>query len=198
MSLSVVTAPTVTPIKLIGLDAAKNHVRAEHGDDDDLVISAAAAAWSYVERVTWRQLITATLKLHLDRFQILKCGTILIPRSPLQSISSIGYTDTDGNPQPLVANTDYQVDANAEPGRIRPAYGTSWPTARREYSSVEIEFVAGYGTTAAEIPDLALHAVRLLIGDFYENREPSAKKWETVDALLAPIRCDDRRLAEFV
>ena len=91
------------------------------------------------------------------------------------------------------APANYQVDLDADPPRLEPAYGLYWPDGRSVYGGVQVTFVAGY--TAPElVPQSILHAMRLLIGHWYENREAvnvgniTSALEHTVDALLAPHR----------
>jgi uncharacterized phiE125 gp8 family phage protein len=100
----------------------------------------------------------------------------------LQSVTSIIYVATDGTSTTL-ATTEYQVDATTEPGRVAPAYGKIWPVTRAQMSAVTVVFVAGYGAASA-VPDLIKTAMRLLVGCWYEQREPSKVEWDAIHRLL--------------
>ena len=63
------------------------------------------------------------------------------------------------------------VDTDSYPGRVTLAYGETWPSTRGIANSVTITMVAGYGSTAASVPAEAKQAIRLLVGDWMENRE---------------------------
>jgi uncharacterized phiE125 gp8 family phage protein len=93
---------------------------------------------------------------------------ILVPRPPLQSVSSIAYVDSTGSTQTMDASA-YIVDTRSEPGRITPAYGTCWPTARCQINAVTITYVAGW--TTATMPDTVKHLMRLWVGHFFEHRD---------------------------
>ncbi len=168
IALTRVLAPTSYPVTATQVKA---QCRIDGTDDDTWIDDAIAAGTRYVEEYTRRQLITATWEQYLDEFP---SGTgddarILIARPPLQSISSIEYTDTDGNSQ-TVSSSDYRVDAISQPGRVEPAYGKTWPTARDVSNAVKITFIAGYGAASA-VPEPIKHAILMLIGHWYENRE---------------------------
>jgi len=155
-ALRVISEPFAEPVSL---QEAKDHCRI-HGDDEDALISAyLAAARRWVEDATGRQIVTATLRMTLDRFPWGGCGcrspfcgsidryAIVVPRAALQSVSSITYVDDAGDEQTLDAE-DYRVDVEREPGRITPAYGTTWPATRRQTGAVTMELVAGHLTPA--------------------------------------------------
>ena len=82
---------------------------------------------------------------------------------PSTAITSIDYTDTDGNPQ-TVDSADYELDIRR--GLVRPTEGNSWPTAATSYEPVVVTYVAGY----ARLPDDLVMAVLLLTGRYYDNR----------------------------
>ncbi|MGO9641509.1 MAG: phage head-tail connector protein [Candidatus Acidiferrales bacterium] len=65
---------------------------------------------------------------------------------------------------------DFIVDADAEPPRIFPAYGTFWPLTLRVPNAVQIFFTAGYGNDAASAPANLKVAVMLAAGVSYEHR----------------------------
>jgi uncharacterized phiE125 gp8 family phage protein len=78
--------------------------------------------------------------------------------------------DTDGTTQTL-STSRYQVDAKRRPGRMRPAYGYSWPATRPStVNAVTVTFVAGYGP-AASVPESVRQAIRLAVSTWNLNRE---------------------------
>ena len=152
-----------------GLTEIKNHLRYPYDDqDDNIQLIYLPTARKRVEELTNRQLVTASMELSLDRFP---CGTdpILIPRAPLQSVESIVYVDSAGEEQTLDAER-YVVDANHEPGRVFPAYGTSWPSTRERTSggTVKVTFTAGYTNG---YPAELFQAMLLLVGHYFYHRE---------------------------
>lgn len=166
MMLKQVTAPSVEPITLT---EAKAHLRVDGTDEDAYITSLIAVARMACELEARRAFVTQTFDLFLDCWPD-ACG-IKIPRPPLQSVTSLSYTDYAGNVTTLVANTDYVVDANSEPGRVLPAYGKFWPTALLQPGgAIKVRFVAGFGLAVA-VPDLYKHAIKLTIGHLFENRE---------------------------
>jgi len=141
-ALEATVEPQVEPLSLT---EAKAHLRVEVSTDDDLITSLIKVARQYAEAVTGRQLSVATLRLTLDEFPSENDEQITLLRPPVHYISSISYVDTDGVTQ-TVDSSDYQLDRATEPARLRPAYGTSWPSARDQMAAVTIDYVAGYVT----------------------------------------------------
>ena len=84
---------------------------------------------------------------------------------------SITYYDTAGAPH-VVAMADYQVDVDSYKGRVCPVYGKSWPTTiLQPMNGVVVQFKAGYGLLATDVPERIRTAIKLLAGHLYEHRE---------------------------
>lgn len=189
-SLTLTTPATEYPLLL---EEAKASLRVTTDDENSYIQSLIAAATGYVEQATARQLVSATWTLKLDYFP----DVIYVPRPPLRSVSSIQYVDASGDTQTL-SSTDYRVDLYSLPGRIEPAYGRSWPTTRDVNAAVTVTYIAGYGG-ASSVPEEIKLAMRLLIGHWYEHREPVvvgnivSPIPMSVDALLSHHRFTDMR-----
>jgi len=179
------TPATSTPIDL---DAAKEHLNLDTTDDDAYVLSLIGAATKHIETITNRALISQTWSQYLDAFD----DEIELSRSPLSSVVAITYTDTDGATQ-TAATSLYDVDTVSTPGRVLLAYGKSWPDTRSVRNAVRIQYVAGYGD-AGDVPQPIKQAMKILIGHWYEHREPViagtivSSVPMSVDSLLMPYR----------
>lgn len=179
--LTLVTPPAEEPLSLAD---AKLHLREDGSEQDTLISSLIKSARIYCENFLNQSLVTQTWDLTLDEFP----REIVIPRGPLQSVTSIAYVDDSGVTQTL-ATTQYQVDVKQNPGRIVEAYEATWPTLRDQLNTVVIRYVAGYGLAAA-VPENIKAAMKLLLGHWYENREETisgpniAKVPTAADALL--------------
>ncbi len=158
------SAPATEPITTA---EAKTHLVIDHSDDDTYVAALVAAARAYVENYTGRQLVTATWTVDYECFP--SGDTIELPYPRLQSVTSVKYYDLAGTQQTFAASK--YVVADAAPGRIRLVSGESWPqTLPSRAQAVEVIFIAGYGAASA-VPDDIKHAIKLLVGHWYENRE---------------------------
>ncbi len=152
----------------LDLADAKLHLRVDHTDEDDYITSLIAAARQYLEEQTWRALTTQTWRLWLSRWP--SGRSILLPRPPLQSIVSVRYYDSDDT-EYTFGTSDYAAAVRMTPGAL-VLTGASWPRVitLRGAEGVVVEYVAGYGDADA-VPSLLKHAVRMLVGHWYENRE---------------------------
>jgi uncharacterized phiE125 gp8 family phage protein len=162
---NVVTEPGAEPIATAD---AKAHIRVDISDDDTYIGTLIKAARVAAEMITNRTLITTSLRLTYDRFP---CRIKLL-YGPIQSVTHIKYYDTAGVQQTLSAS-NYQVDTESDPGRIVVAQtAAAWPSLQSgKINAVEVEYVAGYGTAGANVPQDIIHAMMLMIGHWYENRE---------------------------
>lgn len=190
MGLKVLTQPSVEPVSL---DEAKLHLRVDSTAEDDLIAGLIQAAREYVESYTRKTMIYTTYRFTLDCFPGASTWTpfatsepIELPRQPVAQIAASGsysyamprirYYDTDSVQQTLTyAGEDFELDLGANPPSLRLFPYTYWPIA--EYyraNAVEIDFVAGYGSTSASVPASLIAAMKLLIGHWYENRQAVA------------------------
>jgi uncharacterized phiE125 gp8 family phage protein len=174
-------------IEPVTLTEAQDHLRQPIEEEIPYINALITAARQHCEAYTQRAFITQTWRYVLDGFP----GMISLPRPNLLAVSSIAYTDTNGDIQTIDA-ADYQVDTYSEPGRIIPAYGTYWPSTRAQMGTVVVTYTAGFGATAALVPKAIKQAMLILIGQWYENREATISgttianvpvAWE---ALLSP------------
>lgn len=168
------TAPAAEPVDLATI---KTHLRIGTTDaaEDNLVEDMITAARQMAESFTQRAFISQTWELLLDNFpgSGVARRALVLPYAPLSSVVSIKYIDTAGVEQTL-DGSKYVVDADTVPGRINLAYGESWPAVRDQPNAVTVEFIAGYGTTAADVPDLIRQAIKMIVGHMFENREDTA------------------------
>lgn len=164
--LSLVTAPTFEPLSL---DQVKLHLKVDTNDDDTLIRSLIIAAREYCENFLSRRLVTSTWDMMLDSFPGDQISQIEIPYPPLQSVTSITYLDSAGV-STILSTSLYGVDVARFKGRVYPAFSQIWPVTRFIQAAVTIRYVAGFGTAQA-VPESIKAAMKLVIGNWYENRE---------------------------
>lgn len=184
MGLKVITPPTAEPVTV---QDALAHCNIDHTDDNLLLARYITAARERLEKTTLRRaLMPQTLRLTLDRFS----SGILLPRPPAIEIDSITYIDTAGDEQTW---EDYHLDADREPARLEPAYGSTWPEVRCQSGAVKITYQAGYANAAA-VPQTTKLAILMLVAHWYEHRESVTDEGrlsetpQSVDFLLAGER----------
>ena len=205
--LTLITPPASEPVALTD---AKAWLRVDSDDtsQDTVIIYLITSARQRCERVTCLALITQTWQLTLDRFpstaalwdpsaaagDYARLGPISDPRAiklmrpPLQSVTSIQYTDLNSTVQTLPApgssNPQYQVDTYSFPGRILPAYSTFWPVALPVVNAVTVTYVAGYGSASA-VPGEITQALFTHLAYCYRNREEQDQEY--LDSLFEPF-----------
>lgn len=184
MPYQLLTPPAAEPVDV---DDVKLNSRIEGDDDDALIAELITSARMHVENYTVRSLINQTWKLVLDAFPgcsstgqmliqrpfSLPDNALLLEKTPVQSISSIGYTDMGSNPQTFDP-TQYKVDSSGDICRITPIFGQIWPITLPQIGSVNVTFVAGYGPDGTSVPSPILRAIKMLAGHFYNNREATS------------------------
>jgi len=160
--LTVSTPPATEPVSV---GEAKTHLRVETDAEDGYISTLIRVARTHAESYTRRALINQTLQLTLDSFP---CdGVIRIPRNPVSAISSVGYVDEQGDAQ-TVSSSLYRLDETSIVARLTPSYGETWPTTQLITKAVTVTFVAGYGSSDADVPEPIRHAILLMVGTYYD------------------------------
>ena len=189
MALVIQTQPTEEPIEI---NEAKQHLRIDGDEDDNLILNLITIARQNAETVTRRAMITQTWAYYLDEWP--DVDYIELPyAAPLQSITSLKYTDYAETVTEVTA-TDYETDTYREPGRLVLAYGESWPTATLHVTSpIEVIYICGYGTPD-DVPLPIRQGMLMDIADLFENRETIVtgivNHLSILDRLYAPYRIE--------
>lgn len=164
--LELVTAPAALPITLAEVKA---QLRIEHDDDDVYInrlidlgvvtVDANGVLGQPMISQTWAMWMSAT-PLH----------EVAMPLGPVQSVTAVKYFDVNGSIQTDTLS-NYDIFGRPMSKTIKPKSGFNWPVAQQRSDAIKIEFVAGYGDAASDIPDTIRHAMLMLIAYWYENRE---------------------------
>lgn len=159
MKIKVITPPALEPMTRA---EAKQHMGISSTHNDQLIDSAITQAREYCEAYQHKKFITQTLDLYLDAFpsasfiEFLSC-------SPVQSITSIKYTDYAGV-EYTMPTADYSLDNVSFINKIDLNYNKSWPSVNlKPTNGVVIRFVAGYTATK--------------VGDVTQTNLPQAIRW---------------------
>lgn len=165
-SLRVLTYPTVEPVTVA---EALVHLRLE--EDDSYVAALLAAAREWAEHFTGLALAATGYEYRLDAF----ADSMVLPVSPVQSVSEILYLDADEAELVLDPGV-YEVDVDPWLATVRLATGQSWPTIAAKTGAVRLRFVSGYSAPGESpqiypVPASVKHAILLLVGHWYEHRE---------------------------
>lgn len=164
--LKVITPPAIEPVTW---QEVALQLRYDDPDQDiqdqieDLITSAREWCESYQNRAY----ITQTLELALDGWPA--CGAVELPRPPLQSVSSVTYTDNNGADTVWDAS-NYSFDDYAFVGKLVKKRYASWPAASlAEVNGVKIQFVTGYGLTADKVPQRIRQAITTLATHWFDH-----------------------------
>jgi uncharacterized phiE125 gp8 family phage protein len=163
MVLKLVTGPAVEPLTT---DEAKLHLKVTGSTEDAYIDSLVKAARTNVERYLGRALITQTWRAYSDYWQ--DCLNLAL--APVISVTSVKYYDETESLTTLDSSL-YYADIISEPGKIVRKYDSVYPELEEERpNAVVVEFVAGYGSASTDIPSDIIHAIRLLVADYYDNK----------------------------
>lgn len=143
--------------------------------DNTWIADAITAARKIVEaRIPGgRALVNQTWDMVLSRFPP-SAERLEFPRPPLVSGSTnivVTYYDA-GNSSTVLASTNYVIHGPYDqPGYITPRPTDTWPSTYRREDAVNVRFVAGYGSAGTNVPMPLRHAIKMLVGHWYEHRE---------------------------
>lgn len=162
-------AVTVTDAEL------KTFAKIDGTGDDALVTLLNLTATNYIQDVLNRTFVTREYTLYLDCFPTdldVNIGKpfIEVQTTPLITVDSITYVDTDGDTQTL-ASTEYTADIFSDgPTRILEAFDKTWPATRLVPNAVIVTMTCGYAL-AADVPEEYKQLLKLYFTHLYENRE---------------------------
>ena len=156
------TAPSAEPVTLAEV---KTQVAELSSDHDAMLTTLIIVARRSVEEYCGISIINQTWDYWQDHFP----DEIELPRPPLSSVTSVTYTDVDGDSQTLGTGV-YTVDSDSIPGRIYEAFDQSFPSVRSIPKAIKVRFVGGYAATASGVPNDLKHAVLMLVDHLFVNR----------------------------
>jgi len=185
MASTLLTAPSVEPISLT---EAKAHLRIDHTAEDDTITEMIVAARQALEDSSGLALITQSWRVALDAWPGL---FVELPKRPAQSVTEVRVTNLNGV-ETIIESAAYDLKSAGGLARLVKTPAAVWPTPGRLAGGIEIDYVAGYGDAAANVPRALRQALLMVIAHVYENRElmgdAGAPLPAGVDALIAPYR----------
>ena len=178
------SSPSVLPVTL---QQAKAWLKVDDSNSDAEIAGLIQAAILRAEAFCNRPFVNREYTEYFDCFP-----SVIEPKAVrFQSLTSIGYVDTDGNSQTF---TDTQVDSGSlyQRARIKPAYNFSWPSTRSVLSAVTVIYQAGYGDDWNDVPENVRIGILYLVSHYFFNRgivgENLSEIPETCKALLGDER----------
>ena len=150
------------------LQEAKEHLRVLSDDLDEYVEALIEAAVDYCETTTGRSLrVSHTLT---QKYCQWPCKRFEFDRHPVTSVTSITYYDADDATQ-TVSASDYRLQKSTEAASyVELDADFVRPTLSVRDDAITVTYTAGYAALA-DVPARAKHAMKLLIGHWYEHGE---------------------------
>lgn len=180
-----VTDYTVLPVTLAEV---KNALKLSVSDtaDDALLFGLIRTATDACQEYTGLSLLTQTWRRYLDCFPVkpmewwdgVRQGALIteyrssieLNKSPIQSVTHL-KTYTDADVASTFAPSNYYVDTASKPARLVLRNTAIWPTdILRVANGIEIEFIAGYGSSQNAVPHGLRQGILQHIAAMYENR----------------------------
>ena len=161
------TAPATSPGSL---ERVKASLGLTNGVDHDTgVQEAILAASRAVSSDLGRALVTTTFTLYLDKFP---SREIQLPWPPLVAVDSIKYWGQTTETLDTFSSGSYTVSTGGDPGRVQLNDDANWPSLMDRFAAIEIQFQAGFGSDADDVPDSIRTAVSMTAAYFWEQPLP--------------------------
>jgi Phage gp6-like head-tail connector protein len=167
MALLTLISPAQEPVSLAQM---KVYLRLDAGDtsDDVLISSLISAAREWCEAFCERAFIFQVKRLLMDFFPgyvdfkmagqrvsspfVSGSNAVLVgiryavalPWPLVREVVDFIYQDQNGDPQTMIAGTDFVQDLDSQPARLTPLFGEMWPVARVVANAVQIDYLTGY------------------------------------------------------
>ena len=169
-SLQLIDSPATTPISLA---EAKQQMRIESSDDDAYITRLIAAAIAYTDArgALGRAMITQKWAQSFYEHE----SRVYLKIVPANSLTAVKYYDTS-NVLQTATTADYMLVADDDWAYVEPVSGKTWPSTYNRTNAIRLEFEAGYGAAASDVPQQVRHALLLLVAHWYENREETSDK----------------------
>lgn len=162
---------TGAPASLITLAEAKDHLEIDHTDKDAFITALVAAASQMIDG--YDGMIGKTVGEQTIAYSISDTPPdhIDLPVFPVKSLQSVSYFDTGGNPQTINVN-NFRLVGNEDYAWLETVDGFTWPTVFDRHDAITFSLLCGF----AEVPEAIKHAVKLMVGHWFENREAASEK----------------------
>lgn len=171
-SLVIATHPAVEPVTV---QEAKSHLRIDGAADDTMLAHYITAARTFLERRLSRSFIDTKWTLRRDTFPAYAQELPRPPFSPTTGKQAVEIVyvkdDSDGTVVSMTEEDHFTVDRFSTPPMVFPAGDELWPTTAAVENAVAISWWSGYGATGAAVPPPLRHAVLMLAGAWFMQRE---------------------------
>ena len=155
------------------LSDLKAQLRLDTDDEDSYLTGLLLTASAYASGYLAQSLITTEIRRQYDmassgpQLQPVRLGrnVIYLPLGPVASVDSVEVLDRDGDATEIEAS-EYTLDTDSQPARI---YLHEHHTGR-EIAFLRIDYTAGYGASAEDVPRLIQHGILMHAAYLYEHR----------------------------
>lgn len=172
-----------TSVPPLSLDAAKRHLNiVDFEDDDALIGDLIVDAVDHIERMTGLVLSRRPI---VETFDALSTRGLKLRSWPIVSIDAVTYLDGDGVERVLDAAL-LRFSAR-RPVTILPVSAGAWPFARAERGAVAVTATAGFDGPE-DVPGTVMRALRVILAEWYLNREAGALSPEAERSLKWLLR----------
>lgn len=162
----------------VTVEELRTHLRMDTKEHDEHLRELITASRQWIEDVAlWRLLLKQVVVEKFDNF-----AEEMELRWPTASVTSVAYTDTDGDSQ-TVADTVYELATVHGVNYIRLKHDQTWPTDVRSHEDVvTVTYSAGYGSGSSDVPTAIRRAILLHAGGLFRPVDAAP---DTVNALLS-------------
>jgi uncharacterized phiE125 gp8 family phage protein len=159
-------APTA---RVISLEEAKAHLRIDVDEEDDLIEGLILAAEA--RRDGWAGLLGRCMINQTWRASYANWASPIM-ELPFPDVSSVAitYFDDKDQEQP-VSSVHFGLIETPGGTAVEWRDGFPAPSVYTRSDAVRITFTCGFGSSPADVPASIRHAMKLMIGGWYENRE---------------------------
>lgn len=161
MTAYLLAGPAEEPVSLA---EAKAFLKLDDDGEDALVTTLIGAARLHVEGVTGRALLAQSWRIVLDDWP--ESGVVKLPVTPLMAVTAVTATDSNGVSHELPLN-QFRSDAD----RLLVPHVVVGMPSLQERQGIEIDYVAGFGTEAEEVPADLRQAMLGLVAHWFEHRD---------------------------
>jgi uncharacterized phiE125 gp8 family phage protein len=163
MALVLTSAPASEPVTVA---EAKAHLRVDGSAEDALIASLILTSRLHVETAIGLALITQQWRLTLDDWPAAR--DVALPLRPLQAVDEVRVIGAAGDVV-TISPSQYLVDVASLPPRLVRRAPLPVPGIP---AGIEIEFTAGYGDAADDVPAPIRQALLMLVAHWHEHRDP--------------------------
>jgi len=160
----VTSGPAIEPVTV---DEVKDFSGIEYTEHDILLEGFISATRAAAEEYTGRAFIEQTIQMKMDYWPDV---ILYLPCPPLMSVTKIATLD-EGDVETEYDSSNYYVITQGFPGRVVLKHSVTAPqNTARDYGGFLIEFKAGYGDEAEDVPSSIRNGIKLWTAIAYATR----------------------------